>query len=176
MLRREQIETFLAESNRIERIFHVKAGETEAAEAFLGLPQIMPENLLTYVKATVADPFLAALRNKVGMDVSVGFHVSPPGGPEIEKRLTRLLSLTNARAMPAHKAHLIYEHLHPFLDGNGRSGRLLWLWQMGGTGTGSFLHDWYYQSLQHYDQSPAPSGFQRPDPKVLKALSVESTP
>ena len=45
-----------------------------------------------------------------------------------------------------------YETLHPFMDGNGRSGRILWAWQMiehniaPGLSLG-FLHAYYYQTL-----------------------------
>ena len=48
--------------------------------------------------------------------------------------------------------HRRYETLHPFMDGNGRSGRILWAWQMihhdirPGLSLG-FLHAFYYQTL-----------------------------
>ena len=46
--------------------------------------------------------------------------------------------------------HVAYENLHPFMNGNGRSGRALWLWHMGGIEKVplGFLRTWYYQSLQ----------------------------
>ena len=50
----------------------------------------------------------------------------------------------------AYVLHCRYESLHPFTDGNGRSGRALWLWMMGGIEEAplGFLHTWYYQSLE----------------------------
>ena len=50
------------------------------------------------------------------------------------------------RALGACETHVRYELLHPFLDGNGRSGRALWLWLMGQAPLG-FLHTFYYQTL-----------------------------
>lgn len=49
--------------------------------------------------------------------------------------------------MSPFEAHKRYEEIHPFVDLNGRTGRAIWLWQMGGPGSLGFLHSWYYQSL-----------------------------
>ena len=45
--------------------------------------------------------------------------------------------------------HRRYEHIHPFVDLNGRTGRAVWLYQMlkGQDVPLGFLHTWYYQSL-----------------------------
>ena len=47
----------------------------------------------------------------------------------------------------AYENHKYFEEIHPFLDLNGRTGRAIWLHQMGGEAPMGFLHTWYYQSL-----------------------------
>jgi hypothetical protein len=100
-----------------------------------------------FVEVVAARP----LRRAVGQDVRVGNHRPPRGGPSIEGHLEDLLSAVNGGRVSPYEAHRRYETLHPFLDGNGRSGRALWAWQMLRDGLDPFalpfLHRWYYQSL-----------------------------
>ena len=77
------------------------------------------------------------------MDVRVGDYIAPEGGPGIVSELQELLE-SDCGPFYAHKW---FEALHPFTDGNGRTGRLYWLWLMKDAPLG-FLHTWYYQSLQ----------------------------
>ena len=141
------------ESNKIEGILRDPT-DAELAEfdQFLALP-IVDLGALNYF-VHVYQPN-ARLRDRVGMNVMVGASVPPDGGPEVYERLQFILERVNAGHNPW-DVHLIYERLHPFTDCNGRSGRMLWHWQMarlpgyaGITKRLGFLHAFYYQTLEN---------------------------
>ena len=148
---RDEVFSFVAESNRIEGINRDPTpDEVNIVRAFLNPTKINVGDLIMAVD--VFEPG-AKLRDKKGMDVRVGNHIAPPGGPTIKPNLTHIVHIAHGLESP-HAVHCDYEHLHPFTDGNGRSGRLLWLWMMvkrdGVMPPLGFLHQWYYQSLESY--------------------------
>lgn len=149
------LEEFVAESNRIEGIDDVSRKDMEAHEELLALWELSVKDIERFVSLVQPN---AILRRPIGLNVRVGNYIAPAGGPKIEPALKKLLGLVNRDWVEeghcdhaAYKAHLAYENLHPFSDGNGRSGRAIWLWMRRGlTGCG-FLHEWNKQVLSFGD-------------------------
>ena len=136
---------FAAESNRIEGIEEVRAGEEDALYELLLSDKICVEDLVKYVSVIQPNAQLRATTDVP--DVYVGIHHAPSSGAAILEDLERLLDKISRGAIDYHIAHIDYEKLHPFTDGNGRSGRALWLWHRHGHAPLGFLHQFYYDTL-----------------------------
>lgn len=144
---------FVTESNRIEGMGPAQMHEIRAHETLLSTePALTVNDICTFVTEIGGKP----LRELPGMQVYVGNHVPPPGGPDLVRAFSDLLyqisenrAYHRFRGLTPFEAHVRYETLHPFMDGNGRSGRAVWLWQMGGIQRAplGFLHHFYYQTL-----------------------------
>lgn len=146
------LKNFVSESNRIEGIVRKPTKlEIGAHAVFLSLATVDVAALNSFV-AIVAPG--KPLRTREGMNVRIGNHLPMEGGPWIEGNLAQILDLAHGGVFSPYEIHKKYETLHPFMDGNGRSGRVLWLWMMERLGVKhhrqiGFLHSWYYQSLSH---------------------------
>ena len=146
-LTKHRLLAFAKESDRIEGIIDMEeSGAHERRLSMLiDMSEITVGDLVNFNRA-------GQLRTIHGMSVIVGKHVPPPGGPEVVKSLIIICNAANAAEDP-YDVHHQFEQLHPFTDGNGRTGRALWLWQMISQhhyrAELGFLHKWYYQCLEH---------------------------
>ena len=104
-----------------------------------------------YVRKVTSQETKRMLRDLYGRDVMVGNYFPPKGGSNIPILLEDILHVIRTNLVNPFVGHVRYENLHPFMDGNGRSGRAIWAWHMykyyNYKFDISFLHKFYYQTL-----------------------------
>lgn len=98
----------------------------KAKELELTLPVIL--SLHKMLILNIRDDIAGRFRN-ANEYVRVGSHIAP-APQEITERLTKMLAEYNASSHEniikrIARLHLTFEHTHPFVDGNGRIGRVL---------------------------------------------------
>lgn len=135
---------FAKESNRIEGVTDADDNERmfKKLEAFLKLEKLTLDNVCDFNEWGI-------LREMESMNVSVGGRLCLPGGKSVTRHLELIINTLDKRS--AYSNHFDFERLHPFTDGNGRTGRAIWLWQMVRQHdydlSIGFLHKFYYQVL-----------------------------
>lgn len=152
-LDKETVTAFVKESNAIENIHRPPTkAEMDAHTTFLMLEDIKRLDIINFVKEI--EPKKGRLRDQPGMNVFIGPHTPRPGGPAVVAELDDIVNEIYNEEHP-YIIHAHYETLHPFMDGNGRSGRVIWAWAMMEQNLWpglamKFLRPWYYQSLDFF--------------------------
>lgn len=118
----EQYVKFIKESNTIEGIYR-EPTEAEVSEfiRFINLEMVQIKDLKKFVSIYAPGN---VIRDKPHLNVSIGGYYAPPGSTYIKTRLRDILNNINNNT--PYRNHVEFEMLHPFTDGNGRSGRALW--------------------------------------------------
>lgn len=143
-----KLREFIIESNKIEGIYTPPSFDfVDNVRDWLQLNSLISRDLLWLAEKIDSS---IQLRDKVGLNVIIGKHVPLLGGNEVVIKLESLLTRMN-QGLDPYIIHKEFEKLHPFTNGNGRIGRLIWLWQMlilyNDWPELGFLCTWYYQSL-----------------------------
>lgn len=147
------VQARILESNKIEGIDAVTPGEVSEWQRFMELDEVNVDDLKRFVYVCAGAGH--RLRTLITDHHQIGSR-SLTGGPHVAQELNLLLYDIQTGAIDPWNAHVEYELLHPFTDGNGRSGRVLWHWMMKQEHgiyydrmvAVGFLRRFYYQAME----------------------------
>lgn len=111
------------ESRAIEGLSPSDASVT-VLRAFLSTPLTL-DSVKAYCYAEAG----TVVRARAGMDVRVGRYICPPGGPAIPTELETIVNDAAQQSWPSWNTHARFLNLHPFMDGNGRTARAIYIHQ-----------------------------------------------
>lgn len=124
-----ELREYVRESNAIEDVHEESAiDETvDAWECLTGEDELTHEVVKTVHRHILKNrqPRIAGEYRDV--QVYVGDR-RPPPPVVVESEMEKLLSWEPVDPLAAIEWHVAFERIHPFADGNGRTGRLLYLW------------------------------------------------
>lgn len=131
---RRQVRSFIRQSNLIEGITDPK----EVDQSLLAWDLLMEQSELSHWAIKKAQKIITINNNLppdgrgyyrgeiTSREVTIG---GRPGAYSYNVPLIMGNWLMDYRAIDWKEAHIRFEHCHPFLDGNGRTGRMLMNWQ-----------------------------------------------
>jgi Fic family protein len=125
------VREFLHESNAIENVHSEKADE-KCLSAWNWLRQqdeLGHEEVKESHRRIMEDRQPEMAGEYRDCEVYIGNHI-PPAPNQVQPRMDELLSWTPKSPYEAVSWHIGFEQIHPFVDGNGRAGRLLYIAQM----------------------------------------------
>ena len=127
----KELKSFIINSNKIEGVLDDDEllNSLRAWKYLSAQKEITLENILYTHYDIMCDLYPQIAGRMRDCRVWVGRRECPPP-EEVFDRITQWITLWHGmdKSNKPKLAHIAFEYIHPFSDGNGRVGRLLWLW------------------------------------------------
>jgi len=154
-----EIYEFIKESNAIEDVWDdTSIAESLKAWRYLhnNVGTLYLNDILTahkYILNRLEPHYAGKLRGELGIDVFIGYHKAVDYW-QVGSRVCDWLRHVNDKKLPQwdeetiKRFHISFEDIHPFGDGNGRIGRLIYCWMREKMGLP--IHIIYEKEKQEY--------------------------